>query len=33
MESDPEDFAKTFCSDMGIEDPEVGVRKIRKIIF
>ncbi|KMS98603.1 hypothetical protein BVRB_3g070460 [Beta vulgaris subsp. vulgaris] len=24
MESDPEDFAKTFCSDMGIEDPEVG---------
>lgn len=33
MESDPEDFAKTFCLDMGIEDPEVGVRKIRKIIF
>ncbi|KNA24827.1 hypothetical protein SOVF_012040 [Spinacia oleracea] len=23
-ESDPEDFAKTFCADMGIEDPEVG---------
>lgn len=26
-ESDPEDFAKTFCADMGIEDPEVGVRE------
>ncbi|CAO2838262.1 unnamed protein product [Amaranthus hypochondriacus] len=24
VESDPEDFAKTFCADMGIEDPEVG---------
>ncbi|KAK4438377.1 Chromatin structure-remodeling complex protein BSH [Sesamum alatum] len=24
FESDPEDFAKTFCKDMGIEDPEVG---------
>lgn len=25
FESDPEEFAKTFCKDMGIEDPEVGV--------
>ncbi|WCJ32002.1 SWI/SNF-related matrix-associated actin-dependent regulator of chromatin subfamily B member 1 [Euphorbia peplus] len=24
FDSDPEDFAKTFCKDMGIEDPEVG---------
>lgn len=24
FESDPEEFAKTFCKDMGIEDPEVG---------
>ncbi|KAL2922348.1 Chromatin structure-remodeling complex protein BSH [Bienertia sinuspersici] len=24
MESDPEDFAKNFCADIGIEDPEVG---------
>ncbi|XP_057523503.1 chromatin structure-remodeling complex protein BSH isoform X1 [Amaranthus tricolor] len=24
VESDPEEFAKTFCADMGIEDPEVG---------
>ncbi|XP_021774704.1 chromatin structure-remodeling complex protein BSH-like isoform X2 [Chenopodium quinoa] len=24
MESDPEDFAKIFCADMGIDDPEVG---------
>ncbi|GAB2265533.1 hypothetical protein Dimus_000581 [Dionaea muscipula] len=24
MESDPEEFARTFCTDMGIEDPEVG---------
>lgn len=23
-ESDPEEFAKSFCADMGIEDPEVG---------
>ncbi|KAH9766652.1 Chromatin structure-remodeling complex protein BSH [Citrus sinensis] len=23
-ESDPEEFARTFCNDMGIEDPEVG---------
>jgi len=27
MESDPEEFARTFCADMGIEDPEVGVGK------
>lgn len=31
MESDPEDFAKNFCADMGIEDPEVGVSKISLI--
>ncbi|KAL6975023.1 hypothetical protein U1Q18_023818 [Sarracenia purpurea var. burkii] len=24
FESDPEEFARTFCLDMGIEDPEVG---------
>ncbi|KAF9673236.1 hypothetical protein SADUNF_Sadunf10G0003400 [Salix dunnii] len=24
FDSDPEDFAKTFCDDMGIQDPEVG---------
>ncbi|KAH9766648.1 Chromatin structure-remodeling complex protein BSH [Citrus sinensis] len=24
-ESDPEEFARTFCNDMGIEDPEVGI--------
>ncbi|KAL1564866.1 hypothetical protein AAHA92_07154 [Salvia divinorum] len=24
FESNPEEFAKTFCKDMGIEDPEVG---------
>lgn len=24
FESDPEEFARTFCNDMGIEDPEVG---------
>jgi len=25
FESDPEEFARTFCKDLGIEDPEVGV--------
>ncbi|CAI0441024.1 unnamed protein product [Linum tenue] len=24
FDSDPEEFAKTFCNDLGIEDPEVG---------
>ncbi|KAJ7980489.1 chromatin structure-remodeling complex protein BSH [Quillaja saponaria] len=24
FESDPEEFARTFCRDMGVEDPEVG---------
>ncbi|KAL3503806.1 hypothetical protein ACH5RR_033647 [Cinchona calisaya] len=24
FESDPEEFARTFCKDMGIDDPEVG---------
>lgn len=24
-ESDPEDFARTFCKDLSIDDPEVGV--------
>lgn len=24
FESDPEEFARSFCKDMGIEDPEVG---------
>lgn len=27
FDSDPEDFAKTFCDDLGIQDPEVGVSK------
>lgn len=27
FESDPEEFARAFCRDMGLEDPEVGVRK------
>ena len=27
FESDPEEFARTFCKDLGIEDPEVGVSK------
>ncbi|KAG7029042.1 Chromatin structure-remodeling complex protein BSH [Cucurbita argyrosperma subsp. argyrosperma] len=26
-ESDPEEFSRTFCKDLGIEDPEVGVSK------
>lgn len=25
FESDPEEFARIFCEDMGIKDPEVGV--------
>lgn len=33
MESDPEEFAKTFCADMGIEDPEVGVSRSRLILI
>ncbi|KAI7754864.1 hypothetical protein M8C21_024258, partial [Ambrosia artemisiifolia] len=24
FESDPEEFARIFCEDLGIEDPEVG---------
>eukprot|EP00261_Vitis_vinifera_P034585 XP_019075828.1 PREDICTED: chromatin structure-remodeling complex protein BSH isoform X2 [Vitis vinifera] len=24
FESDPEEFARTFCKDLGVEDPEVG---------
>ncbi|XP_034686777.1 chromatin structure-remodeling complex protein BSH isoform X2 [Vitis riparia] len=24
LESDPEEFARTFCKDLGVEDPEVG---------
>ncbi|KAL8141445.1 hypothetical protein V2J09_014477 [Rumex salicifolius] len=27
LESDPEEFARTFCCDMDIQDPEVGVSK------
>ncbi len=27
FESDPEDFARTFCKDLAIDDPEVGVSK------
>ncbi|KAG5575477.1 hypothetical protein H5410_055611 [Solanum commersonii] len=27
FESDPEEFARTFCEDMKIEDPEVGIAK------
>lgn len=26
FESDPEEFARTLCKDLGVEDPEVGVR-------
>lgn len=25
FESDPEQFARTFCRDLAIDDPEVGV--------
>ena len=25
FESDPEEFAKTLCADLGVHDPEVGV--------
>ncbi|WMV54079.1 hypothetical protein MTR67_047464 [Solanum verrucosum] len=28
FEGDPEEFARTFCEDMKIEDPEVGVSSI-----
>lgn len=27
FDSDPEEFARTFCKDLGVDDPEVGVRK------
>lgn len=27
FESDPEEFARTLCKDLGVEDPEVGVRR------
>ena len=27
FDSDPEEFARTFCKDLGVEDPEVGVRE------
>lgn len=30
FESDPEEFARTFCRDMNIEDPEVGVSRANK---
>lgn len=32
FESDPEEFARTFCRDLAIDDPEVGVstKKNRK---
>lgn len=33
FESDPEEFAKTFCKDMGIEDPEVGVSISNSLLF
>ena len=32
FDSDPEDFAKTFCDDMGIQDPEVGVSKTTTLL-
>ena len=32
FESDPEDFAKTFCDDLGIQDPEVGVSKATTLL-
>ncbi|XP_063941024.1 chromatin structure-remodeling complex protein BSH [Daucus carota subsp. sativus] len=25
FESDPEEFARSFCKDVGIDDPEVGI--------
>lgn len=25
FESDPEEFARTFCRDLEIDDPEIGV--------
>lgn len=28
FDSDPEEFARTFCKDLGIEDPEAGVSNI-----
>lgn len=31
FESNPEEFARTFCADLGIEDPEVGVSKASKL--
>ncbi|THG10237.1 hypothetical protein TEA_003639 [Camellia sinensis var. sinensis] len=27
--SDPEEFARTFCRDLGIEDPEVGIPSLK----
>lgn len=33
FESDPEAFARTFCGDMDIQDPEVGVRKAQLLIL
>ncbi|KAH8494964.1 hypothetical protein H0E87_018226 [Populus deltoides] len=32
FDSDPEDFAKTFCDDLGIQDPEVGVSKATTLL-
>lgn len=29
FDSDPEEFARIFCEDMGIEDPEVGVSLLK----
>lgn len=31
FDSDPEEFARTFCKDLGIEDPEVGVNKSNQL--
>lgn len=33
FESDPEEFARIFCKDMGIEDPEVGVSTCNVFAF
>lgn len=34
FESDPEEFARIFCKDLGIDDPEVGVSiTFNKMVF
>lgn len=33
FESDPEEFARTFCKDLSIDDPEVGVSLLTLIFL